>query len=142
MPYSRTAQSDASVITEGNNNYFVNSGTPQYICLFDDHSSVDVVAEGKRISTEKSYLCESLAIIVSFVEVIEDGLHPRCYDPGCDIEALACGTASVAMAVACASKQGIQNGSSGCITVHWCAGDIIVSFNFKNGKFVNISQSG
>ncbi len=132
---------DLKVVTEGENDYFANSGTPQYIRFVDDSSTMNVIDEGAKLSVEKKYLCSKSPIIVSFVEERKDGLYPRCYDPGQGDESWACGTASVAMTMCHATKHGVQDGDSGSTYIRWRQGTIVVSYTYKSGMFTNIKLS-
>jgi diaminopimelate epimerase len=89
------------------NGYEINTGSPHLIIFQDDINSIDVVRDGRRLRFSEEY--HPKGINVNFVQVIDHkNLQIRTYERGVENETLACGTGTVAAAIA-AHEKGIRN---------------------------------
>ena len=89
---------DVSSVVVGNNYYFINTGSPHYICFVDDVKKIDVSSKGRSI--RNSFNLENGGTNVNFVDFSNEIINIRTYERGVESETLACGTGSVASAIA------------------------------------------
>ncbi|NVO10163.1 MAG: diaminopimelate epimerase [Bacteroidales bacterium] len=111
----------------GSDYYFINTGSPHYVCFVNDVNKVDVNREGKRI--RNSFNLVNGGTNVNFVDLSQNLINIRTYERGVESETLACGTGSVASAIA-VSHQTKSNKSEYSINTQ--GGKLTVKFNKIN----------
>jgi len=89
---------DVSGIEIGENYYFLNTGSPHYVCFVDNVQAIDVISRGKSI--RNSINLNGGGTNVNFVDFSNEMINIRTYERGVESETLACGTGSVASAIA------------------------------------------
>ena len=95
---------DVNSIDVGKNYYFINTGSPHYVCFVDDVQKIDVIITGRAI--RNNFNLNNGGTNVNFVDFSNEMINIRTYERGVESETLACGTGSVASAIAycCHSK--------------------------------------
>ena len=88
---------DVKELEIGKDYYFLNTGSPHYVCFVSDVLKVDVDKEGRRI--RNSYNLNNGGTNVNFVDLSQNKIHVRTFERGVEAETLACGTGSVASAI-------------------------------------------
>ena len=115
------------------------TGSPHYVCMVEDVQAVDVTKEGSAIRYSEVFMPEG--INVNFVEKL-DATHfkIRTYERGVEGETLACGTGTVAAALAMYYSGKSQKKTN----LHFAAagGDLSVSFEVEQGKYHQIFLKG
>lgn len=89
---------DVSGIEKVNNAYFVNTGSPHYVCLVDDVQKADVMKEGKAI--RNSFNLKNGGTNVNFIDFTDELINIRTFERGVESETQACGTGTVAAVIA------------------------------------------
>jgi diaminopimelate epimerase len=89
---------DITGVEVGKNYYFLNTGSPHYVCFVDDVQKIDVISKGRSI--RNSYNLKDGGTNVNFVDLSNGMINIRTYERGVESETLACGTGSVASAIA------------------------------------------
>ena len=94
----RLKMSNVNKIEITGNHYFLNTGSPHLVRFVKNLDTIDVFAEGRKIRNDKKFGPEGTN--VNFVKVIKGRVHIRTYERGVEDETYACGTGSVAAALA------------------------------------------
>ncbi len=89
---------DVTGVDVGENHYFLNTGSPHYVCFVDDVQKIDVNSKGRSI--RNSFNLDNGGTNVNFVDFSNEKINIRTYERGVESETLACGTGSVASAIA------------------------------------------
>ena len=89
---------DVKGIEVGKDYYFLNTGSPHYVCFVDNVLQVDVSVLGKTI--RNSFNPNQGGTNVNFVDLTSNKINIRTFERGVEAETLACGTGSVATAIA------------------------------------------
>ena len=116
--------------------WFANSGTAHFVKFVPEGtlSSIDIIEEGERLSDQKKHLAEGMLVMINFVEDGAEGVRARCYDPGLEKEIMACGSASMAIAVIHAMKVQEQDGAHRK-AVNWKNGAVVVGYTKTGSEF-------
>lgn len=88
---------DVDGVEVGDNYYFLNTGSPHYVCFVNDVQQVEVDKEGRKI--RNSFNLKNGGTNVNFVDLLQDSINVRTFERGVEAETLACGTGSVASAI-------------------------------------------
>lgn len=104
--------------------YLIDTGSPHLIIFADRLDDIDVVKEAREIRYGKSY--KEKGINVNYVRADKNCIYIRSYERGVENETLACGTGSVAAAIATAIEQ--ENFNRRKIIVNTRGGALEVSF--------------
>ena len=128
---------DVNEVKVNKNYYFVNTGSPHHVELVEKLDSFDVYKEGKKI---RNNLYGKEGSNVNFVEPLNDSTFKvRTFERGVENETLACGTGVTAVALAMhASRQTKKT----CITLPVKGGELSVTFQKNNDRYVNIFLIG
>ncbi len=129
---------DVDTITNDNDAFVLNTGSPHYVVETIDLVNKDVFTEGKAIRNNDTYRTDG--INVNFVENKGDHLFVRTFERGVEDETYACGTGVTAVAMAIAKKQN-QFGSVET-PVKVLGGDIRINFDYDGSKFTNVFLCG
>jgi diaminopimelate epimerase len=129
---------DVSGIEIGENYYFINTGSPHYVCFVEDVQKIDVDTKGRSI--RNSFNLKNGGTNVNFVDFLNDSINIRTFERGVEAETLACGTGSVASAIAY-DLHSKKNQSE--YTINTQGGKLLVRFNRLNEfEFRNIWLQG
>ncbi|MEI6820745.1 MAG: diaminopimelate epimerase [Bacteroidota bacterium] len=132
----RLKMNDVSEFKMYNNDFILNTGSPQYIKFVKDVKSIDVYNEGKAIRNNKEI--SEKGVNVDFVEIKEDYLFVRTFERGVEDETLACGTGVTASAIAYALNNDVE-----IVKIKTLGGELKVSFTKdKDYTFKNIWLEG
>jgi len=96
--YVSLRMKDVPTIEVGDDYYFMDTGSPHYVCFVKDVNKIDIAKEGHFI--RNTYNINKGGTNANFVHVEGDKIHIRTYERGVEAETLACGTGSVASAIA------------------------------------------
>lgn len=120
---------------EDNKSYmFLNTGSPHYIEFCDSVRGVDVFNRGSKIRNSEAFAPIS-GTNVNFVEYVAEGhIRVRTFERGVEDETLACGTGSVASAIA-ASLRFAPTVNKWRVDVE--GGELEVSFEVSQGGGYN-----
>lgn len=130
--------SDVTGVEQLNNCMVLDTGSPHYITFVDDLDAVDVFNEGKSIRNSQPFAKDG--INVNFVQPKSGALHIRTYERGVEAETMACGTGSVAAAIA-AYESGLVSSSKNII-INTRGGQLQVSFEKNNGAYHHVTLTG
>ena len=126
---------DVTEVNTLENGLFVDTGSPHLICFVDALSTVNVMAQGRKLrdefgpsGTNVNFVCQ------------KDGLFSmRTYERGVEAETLSCGTGATAVAIALKEVYGLNQES---ITLETPGGKLTVSATKKDGHYVNVWLTG
>lgn len=104
--------------------YIIDTGSPHYVLFKDEIGRMDVYSEGRKVRYSKKYF--EKGINVNFVEKQTDRILIRTYERGVESETLACGTGSVAAAIASVIDDGAFTGN---VRIETRGGLLEVRFN-------------
>jgi diaminopimelate epimerase len=129
---------DVDVISNDNEAYILNTGSPHYVTLADDLANKDVYAEGHAIRNNEIYHVNG--INVNFVEPNGNGYFVRTFERGVEDETYACGTGVTAVALAMAK----HNNQTGTIEtpIKVLGGDLNIRFDYDGISFTKIFLEG
>jgi len=129
---------DVSAFEIGKDYYFLNTGSPHYVCFVEDVMQIDVHSEGKSI--RNSFNLKNGGTNVNFVDLSKNRINIRTYERGVESETLACGTGSVASAIAASyHSKNIQPE----YTIHTLGGELTVKFRkINNSEYKDIWLKG
>lgn len=88
---------DVHEISNVNNDFILNTGSPHYVRLNADHSTENVVGLGKSIRHSERFKQEG--INVNLLSVEDEGIRVATYERGVEDETLSCGTGVTACAL-------------------------------------------
>lgn len=136
--YVRLQMQNVSEIIQQGSDYVLDTGSPHYVRIVKDVSSIDVYEEGRRIRYSASF-CEQ-GINVNFVQIV-DAQHivVRTYERGVENETLSCGTGVTAAALVVSV---IYNQAKNRVFVKTSGGELEVELEYKDGVYQNIFLSG
>jgi diaminopimelate epimerase len=103
--------SDVNHIEQGDGFYFLNTGSPHYVCFVADIWNIDVVEKGREIRYNSRFAKEGTN--VNFINWNNGNLTVRTYERGVEDETFSCGTGVTAAALV-ASLQGLLGSSTQC----------------------------
>lgn len=130
---------DVKGIEEGNEFFYLNTGSPHYVKFVTNIANMDVVAEGRAIRNNERFLTEGTN--VNFIEKKDDDIFVRTYERGVEDETFSCGTGVTAAALVAAAK-GISTSKNNCL-IKTPGGDLEVSFEkVLSQNFYNIWLKG
>jgi len=125
-------------VSQEDNCYFLDTGSPHCVRFVDNVGSINVDSEGCIMRNK--YQPHLGGVNVNFVEMFEEGLRIRTYERGVEGETLACGTGSVAAAIAANIK---FDKSRQIFKIFARGGNLSVSFEkSENDQFYNIWLEG
>ena len=116
----------------------LDTGSPHCVCFVKNIDKVDVESEGRIL--RNSLQPELGGVNVNFVEFVGDKLIIRTYERGVEAETLACGTGSVAAAIAANVR---KNSNQTSYLLEAKGGALRVKFEkIENNTFRNIWLQG
>ena len=115
---------------------FIDTGSPHYVEICNNLDQFDVVTKGRSVRHNKVFA--PYGTNVNFVERLgEDNIHVRTFERGVEDETLSCGTGVTASALVTAQNDGMHT-----VQVMTPGGNLLVSFERKNGRNQNIWLEG
>jgi diaminopimelate epimerase len=130
--------SDVSPIQMHGQDFELNTGSPHYICLDNDHSSAHVEQLGKQIRYNDTY--KEQGINVNLMSLLDDGLRVATYERGVESETLSCGTGVTAAALVYSQLKNILAGSVKVLTK---GGQLQVQWQAQpDGSFTDVFLTG
>jgi len=129
---------DVETITNDEEAFVLNTGSPHYVKQVSDLKHLNVFEEGKAIRYNDTYITNG--INVNFVEDHGDHLFVRTYERGVEEETFACGTGVTAVALSMAKHNNNIGPQSTAIKV--LGGDLRVNFNYNGQRFSDIFLCG
>jgi len=118
---------DVKGIGKGEDYYFLNTGSPHYVCFVDDVQKVNVDSIGRSI--RNSFNLDQGGTNVNFVDHKSNRINVRTFERGVEAETLACGTGSVASSIAYSIH---YNDSKTEYLVNTLGGELCIKFNRIN----------
>lgn len=88
---------DVAYVEEHPGYFFLNTGSPHYVCFVNDIKQLNVLEEGKKIRNQEPFRKEGTN--VNFVMKEKDQIHVRTYERGVEDETWSCGTGVTAVAL-------------------------------------------
>lgn len=129
--------SDVLEVEEGDDYYYLNTGSPHYVSFTDDVAQLSLVEDARKIRYNSRFKLEGTN--VNYVASLNDGIKVRTYERGVEDETLSCGTGVTACAIASFLK---INNDQDQWTVETEGGELEVSFDVVNTSFTNIWLTG
>ena len=115
---------DVKSVENGNDFYFLNTGSPHYCAFVTDVKHHDVFSEGKKIRYSERFKTEGTN--VNLLEKKGNSVFVRTYERGVENETLSCGTGVTAAGLV-ASLVGISSADNFC-NVNTLGGNLKVKF--------------
>lgn len=129
---------NVSEIEQGDDFYFLNTGSPHYTKFIASHKNFDTYSEGKAIRYNKRFKSEGTN--VNFISGNNNQIQVSTYERGVEDETYSCGTGVVA---SCISAKKQFNTESNHFFVKTLGGNLEVSFDPKGpNNFENIWLKG
>ncbi len=120
---------------KGKNIFITDTGSPHYVQFTENINAIDVIEEGRKIRYSEAF---PDGINVNFVEIKNDKIYMRTYERGVENETLACGTGTVAVAIAAHILKQITPP----IEIHARGGILQVNFETNGRNFKDIILRG
>ncbi|MBA3647045.1 MAG: diaminopimelate epimerase [Chitinophagales bacterium] len=121
----RISMNTVSKVEKLNEAFVLNTGSPHYV-VFTDNLNFEIAPEARKIRNNETY--REKGINVNFARIENGDLFMRTYERGVESETLACGTGTVATAIA-ASLYTERNELKQSWIVHALGGDLKVDFS-------------
>ncbi len=128
---------DISEIIKLEDGYFINSGSPHFICLNENPFKIDINTIGKEIRNQQRF--SPGGVNVNFISIDKYAINIATFERGVEAETLSCGTGSVAAAVSVAYDK--PNGDYN-FNVNAKGGILNVTYNKSESFYSNIWLSG
>jgi len=122
---------DLSNFETSEDHFFLDTGSPHYIMYTHDVSSIDIMAEAKKIRYNERF--KSVGTNVNFVEELECGLRVRTYERGVEDETLSCGSGVTAVAL----SHYLKTNEKGAKRIFTQGGELSVEFEVFNSGFIS-----
>ena len=123
-------------IENGEDYFFLDTGSPHYVKFVDNLESINVFEEGQKIRYNQRFRNDG--INVNFAQIKDKKLYVRTYERGVEDETLACGTGIIASVLSAYEGKLISNHSVDVIAL---GGDLTVNFE-KKEFYHNINLVG
>ena len=117
------------------NEFVADTGSPHIVIFTDNIDDIDVIAEGRKIRYSDRF---PEGINVNFVEIKNGQIFMRTYERGVEDETLACGTGTVATAIAANVLFGMESP----VNINARGGKLSVKFNKTSNGFTDIRLRG
>lgn len=134
----RLQMRNISDIENGEDFYFLDTGSPHYVRFVDQIEELDVVAEGRKIRYNERF--RENGTNVNFVQTTDEGIMIATYERGVEDETLACGTGITAASIV--AYQYSKGQLKPPISVKAKGGQLSVEFQAGDGHFFNVWLNG
>ncbi|MFC2114378.1 diaminopimelate epimerase [Bacteroidota bacterium] len=132
--------SNVQQVRKWESQYFMDTGSPHLVLFTENIDEVNVIEQGREHRYNKSI--SDTGCNVNFLEIIgKNSIKIRTYERGVEDETWACGTGSVASALAYSLTSGNSDGENS-IRVQTKGGLLKVSFTQSAGLFTNVILQG
>ena len=130
---------DVSIISDEEEGYFLNTGSPHLIVFVENIEKIDVKTVGSAIRYSEKWIARG-GVNVNFTEISNpDQIKVRTYERGVEDETYSCGTGVTAAAIV---SHFVKN-TSEIVNINTLGGQLKVSFNKSNlSDFSNIHLIG
>jgi len=129
---------DVKNITQINNGYFLNTGSPHFVIFSQNINEIDIKTEGKKTRNADSF--KPNGTNVDFVELTDNKIFVRTYERGVEDETLSCGTGVTASAIA---SNFSSDSDISLYQIKTLGGNLEVSFDkISKNHFSNIKLTG
>lgn len=88
---------DVAEIEQGNDYFYLNTGSPHFVRFIPDHINFDTFTEGKKIRYNSRFA--EVGTNVNFVSIQDQQINVSTYERGVEDETYSCGTGVVASAI-------------------------------------------
>lgn len=129
---------NVEAISEDNEAFVLDTGSPHYVSCVTDLKNKDVYNDGYKIRYNPTY--SEQGINVNFVEDMGNHYFVRTYERGVENETYACGTGVTAVAMAMAKQKGLSGQINTPISV--LGGQLNVRFDYDGLRFTNVFLEG
>ncbi len=127
---------DPKGITQIDEDWYLDTGSPHFVRFMDDIDVVDVVEEGRKIRNLPAYTSQN-GTNVNFVQLLKGSVKIRTYERGVENETLSCGTGATAVALVCG-----QLGMESPVNVETRGGKLKIFFLRTDDNFSDIWLAG
>ena len=122
--------------------YLLDTGAPHFVRFIDGVNAINFVPEA-RILRHDAALTGNEGANVNFVQLTPQGLLIRTYERGIEGETLACGTGSVAAAIAAQYEQAaLTDGQHYSVPLQTRGGKLQVDFTYRQNIFTDVFLTG
>lgn len=128
---------DVENFMQKQNQWIIDTGSPHLVLPVENLDEIDIYAEGKKIRYSELFADEG--INVNFVQKSGREINIRTYERGVENETLACGTGSVAAAIAGYSE---NNSAVSPMVIRARGGVLKVYLQKEDNKFTDIWLEG
>ena len=133
---------DAKPAERRGNDYLLDTGAPHFVRFIDDINAINFVPEA-RILRYDATLTGNEGANINFVQLTPQGLLIRTYERGIEGETLACGTGSVAAAIAAQYEQAaLSDGQHYHVPLQTRGGQLQVDFTYHHNIFTDVFLTG
>ncbi|MDR3133091.1 MAG: diaminopimelate epimerase [Prevotellaceae bacterium] len=133
---------DVKKAEQRGNDYLLDTGAPHFVRFVEDVNIIDFVPEA-RILRYDATLTGKEGANINFVQLTPQGLRIRTYERGIEDETLACGTGSVAAAIAVQYRQAALAGGQHChIPLQTRGGQLQVDFTYHSPVITDVFLTG
>lgn len=133
---------DAKHAERRGSDYLLDTGAPHFVRFTGDINTINFVPEA-RILRYDATLTGGEGANINFVQLTPQGLLIRTYERGIEDETLACGTGSVAAAMAAQYEQAaLADGQHYHVPLQTRGGLLQVDFTYRNNIFTDVFLTG
>lgn len=138
--YVELKMSDVTADNYGQEDFFLNTGSPHYLAFVSDLDAVNVYEQGRMIRYNSSYKEEGTN--VNFIEIkAPNHIAVATYERGVEAETLSCGTGVTAAALAYHLSHSEQTGAN-TVKIQTKGGQLMVRYQQVDHHFENIWLCG
>jgi diaminopimelate epimerase len=133
---------DVKKAEQRGNDYLLDTGAPHFVRFMEDINRADFVPHARALRYDAALTGEAGANI-NFVQITPQGLLIRTYERGIEDETLACGTGSVAAAIAAQYRQAaLADGQHYHVPLQARGGFLQVDFTYHSPVFTEVFLTG
>ena len=118
-------------VEEGENHFFIHTGSPHYIIYTENVQNIDIVPEAHKVRYNSRFTDQGTN--VNFVQKKSEVLEIRTYERGVEDETLSCGTGATAVALSGAIKFEMKSP----VAIKVQGGELKIKFNQLSNQSFN-----